>query len=237
MTEGVGTITTGAAIGQGITAVVLIGGMGLGLWVTGQAAGTTGEPKPVACPQVQAEKTPGKSPAERTAEATGSQLCAALHRPDLPSLLGTPGEVAKSAGGGASSSKPAGSGEEIHTPTASVEFETYTVHLRASRDGLTVATVAGLLGDGKPPRTVLGRPATFYSDRTLSISFRLDGSDTSSGPGVPTRALVVAMDPRDGGGSYELTLWRSDGTVPDDAVVLRVAEQVLPTVPGFAAAG
>ncbi|WP_406308939.1 hypothetical protein [Streptomyces sp. NBC_00623] len=76
-----------------------------------------------------------------------------------------------------------------------------------------------------------------YSDRTISISFRLDGSDTDSGPGVPARALTVARDAEDSGGSFEVVLWRADGGVPDDAVLLRVAEKVLPTVPGWAAEG
>jgi hypothetical protein len=42
----------------------------------------------------------------------------------------------------------------------------------------------------------------------------------------------VARDANDSGGSFELALWRTDGGVPDDAVLLRVAEKVLPTVPG-----
>ncbi|WP_327307625.1 DUF6215 domain-containing protein [Streptomyces sp. NBC_01298] len=237
MTEDVGTITARAAIGQGITAVVLIGGMGIGLWAVGQSMDASARPQPVTCSHEYPGKKPEKTPAHGPGQVSGVQLCEALHRPDLADLLGTPGEVVKNANGGGSTSKPAGTGEEIHTPTAEIEFETYTVHLRASYGRLSVATVAELLGGGAPPRTVLGRPATFYSDRTISISFRLDGSDTSSVPGVPTRALVVAMDPQDGGGSYELNLWRSDGAVPDDAVVLRVAERVLPTIPGFAAAG
>ncbi|WP_159030594.1 MULTISPECIES: hypothetical protein [Streptomyces] len=45
---------------------------------------------------------------------------------------------------------------------------------------------------------------------------------------------VVATAPR---GSLDVTLWRVDGVVPDDAVLLRVAEKVLPTVPGWKAGG
>lgn len=238
MSEDTMTITKGAAIGQGLMAVGLIAAMGIGLWVTEVAGNSSSEPKPATCSHGLPEKTPEK-PAESAVEAghvSGAQLCAALLRPDLADLLGTPGEVAKSANGSGSTFKPAGGDKEIHTPSGEVELETYTVHLRASYDRLTVATVAKFLGDGTPPQTVLDRPATFYSDRTLSISFNLDGSNASSGSGVPTRTLVVARDPQDGSGSYELTLWRSDGEVPDDAVVLRVAEKVLPTIPGWAAA-
>lgn len=241
MTEGVGTITGRAAIGQGITAVGLIGAMGVGLWLAGESVNSSGEPKPVTCSHGQPEKTPSQHADGAGAESghvSGAQLCEALHRPDLAGLLGTPGEAVKSANGGGSTFKPAGGHEEeIHAPSAKVEFETYTVNLRVADDGLTVATVAKVLGDGTAPQKVLGHPAAFYSDRTLSISFRLDGSDASSGSGVPARALVVARDTKDGGGNYELTLWRSDGAVPDDAVVLRVAETVLPTIPGWSAAG
>ncbi|MFI5763386.1 MULTISPECIES: DUF6215 domain-containing protein [unclassified Streptomyces] len=232
MSQEVGTITKGAALGQGLTAVALIAAMGTGLWLAGESVNSTGGPKPATCSHGLPEET--AAPAE-AGQVTGAQLCAALHRPDLPELLGTPGEPAKNANGGESTSKPVGSGKEIHTPTASVEFETYTVDLKVSYGQLTVATMARLLGDGAPPRTVLGRPATLYSDRTMSFSFSMAGGGASTGIGVPTRGLVVALDPQDGGGAYELNVWRSDGGVPDDAVVLRVAEKVLPTVPGWSA--
>ncbi|MCX5408389.1 DUF6215 domain-containing protein [Streptomyces sp. NBC_00335] len=230
------TITKGAAIRQGLAAVAVLGAMGIALWVGGESVNASGEPKPVTCSHGEPEKTPAPTPVE-AGHVSGAQLCEALHRPDLADLLGTPGEAVKNANGGGSTFKPVGSDEEIHTPSGEIEFETYTVHLRASYDGLRVATVAKFLGDGTLPLTVLGRPAAYYSDRTISISFNLGGGDASTGSGVPTRTLVVARGPEDGGGSYELTLWRSDGAVPDDAVVLRVAETVLPTVPGWAAAG
>ena len=44
---------------------------------------------------------------------------------------------------------------------------------------------------------------------------------------------MVAQDPKDGGGSYEIAVWRQDAVVPDDAALLRVAEKVLPTIPGW----
>ncbi|MCP3757669.1 DUF6215 domain-containing protein [Streptomyces sp. TBY4] len=233
MTEGSGTITAGAAWGQALTAVALIGGLGAGLWVVGESTGSGGEPEPAACWSAGSGKTPAKAGELPPGQASGAELCTALHRPDLPDLLGIPGERAKSAQGGSSGIKPADGDREIHSPTAEVEFETYTVHMRASYGRVTVATVAGLLGDRTAPRTVLGRPAAFYSDRTISISLRPGGGSTSAGPGLPIRALVVARDPEDGGGSFEVSLWRSDGALPDDAVLLRVAEQVLPTVPGW----
>lgn len=126
-------------------------------------------------------------------------------------------------------------GKEVFNPSARVEFGTYTVTLSATYDRFPVAGSAAFLGNGARQRTVLGRPAVVYSDRTISISFRLDGSDTDSGPGVPARALTVARDAKDSGGSFEVVLWRADGVVPDEAVLLRVAEKVLPTVPGWTA--
>lgn len=82
---------------------------------------------------------------------------------------------------------------------------------------------------------MLGRPAVLYSNRTIRINFRLDGGDAETGTGVPLRSVMVAQDVKDGGGSYDVTLWRADGMVPDGAVLLRVAEKVLPTAPGWAA--
>jgi hypothetical protein len=82
---------------------------------------------------------------------------------------------------------------------------------------------------------VLNRPAVLYSDRTSRINFRLDGGEADTGTGVPLRSLMVAQDAKDSGGSFDVTLWRADGMVPDDAVLLRLAEKVLPTVPGWAA--
>ncbi|MCM1971106.1 MULTISPECIES: DUF6215 domain-containing protein [unclassified Streptomyces] len=231
------TITKGAAVRQGLAAVAVLGAMGMALWVGGESVNSSGEPTPVTCSHGEPEKTPAQTPVE-AGHVSGAQLCEALHRPDLADLLGTPGEAVKNANGSGSTFKPVGSDEEIHTPSGKIEFETYTVNLRVADDGLKVATVAKLLGDGTLPLTVLGHPAAYYSDRTISISFNLaDGSDASTGSGVPTRSLVVSRGTEDGGGTYELTLWRSDGGMPDDAVVLRVAETVLPTVPGWAAAG
>ncbi|MEW2523036.1 hypothetical protein [Actinacidiphila alni] len=108
--------------------------------------------------------------------------------------------------------------------------------LKATYDRLPVATYLPLLGADAQRRTVLGRPAVAYSDRTIRISFRLDGGDSRSLPGLPARALSVAMDAKDSGGSYEVSIWRTDGAVPDEAVLLRVAEEVLPAVPGWTAA-
>lgn len=212
------------AWGQAVAAVALFAALGGGLWAFEETSGNSGPPA-ATC----SDEQPGKP----TGRVTGAQLCEALHRPDLAGLLGTPAETAKSAHGSDGSVGLAG-GKDIPMPSAEVEFDTYTVTLSATYDGLPVAGSHELLG-GATQRTVLGRPAVLYSDRTIRINFRLDGGDADAGTGVPLRSLMVARDAEDRGGSFDVTLWRADGMVPDDAVLLRVAEKVLPTVPGWTA--
>ncbi|MEU8753193.1 DUF6215 domain-containing protein [Streptomyces chartreusis] len=226
MTEGVRAPEKGANVwGQAVAAVAMVTALGGGLWAYGQTSESSGGPPPATC----SDETPGKP----TGRVTGAQLCEALLRPDLAELLGTPAEDAKTASGSDGSVGLSG-GKDIPMPSAEVEFDTYTVTLSATYDDLPVAGSETLLRDAEK-RTVLGRPAVLYSDRTIRIAFRLDGGDADSGPGVPLRSLMVAKDAKDGGGSFDVTLWRADGMVPDDAVLLRLAEKVLPTVPGWTA--
>ncbi|SEC07355.1 DUF6215 domain-containing protein [Streptomyces sp. PAN_FS17] len=226
MTEGVRAPEKGANVwGQAVAAVAMVTALGGGLWAYGQTTESNGGPPPATC----SDETPGKP----TGRVTGAQLCEALLRPDLAELLGTPAEDAKTASGSDGSVGLSG-GKDIPMPSAEVQFDTYTVTLSATYDDLPVAGSRTLLRDAEQ-RTVLGRPAVLYSDRTIRIAFRLDGGDADSGPGVPLRSLMVAEDAKDGGGSFDVTLWRADGMVPDDAVLLRLAEKVLPTVPGWTA--
>ncbi|MEU7719907.1 DUF6215 domain-containing protein [Streptomyces tibetensis] len=208
------------AWGQALAAVVLVGALAAGFWGLAKTSAAESEPKPATC-------SDGQTPAAKGKHLSGAQLCEALNRSDLAALLGTPTEIAKTASGSDSSIG------KIATPQAQVEFETYTVTLSATYDDLPVAGSQALLGPDARPRKTLGRPGVLYSTRTISISFRLDGGDADSGPGVPARALTVAQDAKDRGGSLDVTLWRADGVVPDDAVLLRVAEKVLPTVSGW----
>ncbi len=226
MTEGVRAPEKGANVwGQAVAAVAMVTALGGGLWAYGQTTESNGGPPSATC----SDETPGKP----TGRVTGAQLCEALLRPDLAELLGTPAEDAKTASGSDGSVGLSG-GKDIPMPSAEVQFDTYTVTLSATYDDLPVAGSRTLLRDAEQ-RTVLGRPAVLYSDRTIRIAFRLDGGDADSGPGVPLRSLMVAKDAKDGGGSFDVTLWRADGMVPDDAVLLRLAEKVLPTVPGWTA--
>ncbi|TYC68204.1 hypothetical protein EH183_40975 [Streptomyces sp. CB01881] len=66
----------------------------------------------------------------------------------------------------------------------------------------------------------------------MAIAFSTNGKSTS-GPGGIARHLVVAKDPKAGGGSFELTIWRQDNALPDETALFRIAEQVLPTVRGW----
>lgn len=164
--------------------------------------------------------------------ATGAQLCKALNRPDLPTLLGTPEDSAQTAEGSESVITLA-DGAKTATPEANVTLETYSVKLSASNDRLPVGQAVDYLGSAAETRTVLGHPAVLYSDRTISITF--DGGKADTGPGGIARCLLVARDAKDGGGSFEVVIWRQDDVPPDDAALFRVAEQVLPTIPGWTA--
>lgn len=222
-------MTSTSAWGQALAAVALVGALGAGFWGLAKTSTAESEPKPATCSDEE-------TPAPKGRRLSGAQLCEALNRSELAALLGTPAEIAKSAHGSDSSIGSPG-GKDVATPQAQVEFETYTVTLSATYDGLPVAGSEAVLGSDARRQKVPGRPGVLYSNRTISISIRLDGGDADSGPGVPARALTVPQDAKDRGGSLDVTLWRADGVVPDDAVLLRVAEKVLPTVPGWSAHG
>ncbi|MDJ0381921.1 DUF6215 domain-containing protein [Streptomyces sp. G-G2] len=214
---------------QTVAAVVAVGGLLATLWAVGERSQATADAgKPAVC-------SPVRSAPPTSEFVSGAQLCKALNRPDLPTLLGTPTDQAQNAWGSDGSVEHA-DGSKTATPAANVVTKAYTVKLTSSYDRFPVAQLTGLLGSTAQKQTVLGHPAVLYSDRTIKLQFSLGGGKSSSGPGVVTRSLLVAKDAKDGGGSFEIVLWRQDGLVPEDAAVLRVAEQVLPTVPGWSAA-
>ncbi|MFD5080110.1 DUF6215 domain-containing protein [Streptomyces sp. NPDC058371] len=210
---------------QAVAAVVLVGGLAAVLWELKDTQQAPYNSKPAVCSSTHTAK-----PSKRV---SGAQLCTALNRPDLPALLGTPEEQAETADGSESSFTPAG-GTKITNPEADVTLKTYSVQLSASYDRLSVARTAALLGDSAERQTVLGHPAVLYSDRTISISL-IGGATAEAGPGGIARRLLVARSAKDGGGSFEVVIWRQDAVPPDDAALFRVAEQVLPTVPGWTA--
>ncbi|MER8043859.1 DUF6215 domain-containing protein [Streptomyces sp. NPDC094032] len=166
---------------------------------------------------------------------SGTRLCEVLNRPDLPVLLGTPREQARNAWGSDGWVGLAG-GAKIASPEGSVDLSTYSVKLSASHDRLPVAQMGRLLGNTAESKRVLGRPAVLYSDRTLALKIPLGGGGKAeSGTGGIARHLVIAKDATDSGGSYEIVIWRQDEAIPEDAALLRVAERVLPTLPGWTA--
>lgn len=229
---------TANAWGQAIAAFVVVGALGGGLWALQKSSGedastalTCSTSTPSASATASAPATAGKKNVEHL---TGNQLCRVLNRPDLPTLLGTPGEKPKSLG---SADDGISFGSDTPSPNADVTLTTYTVQLSASYDDEPVTGLAGLLGATAQERTVLGRPAVLYSTGTMGFGFSAGGDKTESLPSHPARSLVIARDPKDGGGSYEIAIWRQDSAPPDDATLLRVAQTVLPTIPGWTAAG
>ncbi|MFH9248161.1 DUF6215 domain-containing protein [Streptomyces lydicus] len=213
---------------QAVAAVVLVSGLVGGMWGLRDLGDvSTDETKPAACDRAH-DARPSK-------HVSGAQLCTALNRRDLPTLLGTPEERAETAGGSESWMKGAG-GTKIVTPEATVQLKTYAVKLSASYDRLPVAQSVRWLGETAEAKKILGRPAVLYSDRTIALSFSFDGhkiGQSDSRPGGIARSLVVAKDAKDGGGSFEIALWRQDEGTPDDEALLRVAEKVLPTIPAW----
>ncbi|GHI01962.1 hypothetical protein AQI88_17465 [Streptomyces cellostaticus] len=209
---------------QAVAAVVAFAGLLGVLWAQEQWQGSS-DRGPATC------SNDDHQPAGKHVSA--ARLCTALNRSDLPALLGTPREQAETAYGSESSVKDA-DGTETPSPQAEVSMKTYSVKLWASDDELRVAEMSGLLGRSAEPRTVLGHPAVLYSDHTIALKFSLGGGKVDTGTGGIARHLLVARDAKDGGGSFEVALWRQDDVPPDDTALLRVAERVLPTVPGWA---
>ncbi|MDX2676943.1 DUF6215 domain-containing protein [Streptomyces sp. NY05-11A] len=221
---------------QAIAALVVVGALGGGLFVIQKNDAKNdakAADKPATCTADDEDKK-----ADRAAKAahrlSGTQLCTALNRADLPTLLGTPREHARSAYGNHSSIETGGS--ETPTPGGTVQLDTYTVQLSRSYDDFPVGGMEELLNEAEK-KTVLGHPAVLYSGQTVAIQFNLGGGKSDTAPGGIARTLVVAPDTKDGGGSYELAIWRQDSVRPDDAALLRVAQKVLPAIPGWTAAG
>ena len=214
---------------QAVAAVVVVGGVVGGMWGLGEVLPNTSQQdsKPATC-SASADKT---LPAKYVSPA---QLCTALNRSDLPVLLGTPEEHAETAGGSAGWMNLAG-GTKIASPEAEVDLRTYSVRLSASYDDVPVAEAARYVDSSSQVKMVLGHPAVLYSNRTVEISFNLGGGKASTGPGGIARSLLVSTSAKDGGDSFEMTIWRQDDVPPDDEALFRIAEEVLPTVPGWTA--
>ncbi|MFG3295124.1 DUF6215 domain-containing protein [Streptomyces sp. NPDC048179] len=226
MTDGIGVPEKdGRPVVQAIAAVGLFAVVVGGLWAQSKFVhhkSVTSEP--AAC-----SKSTDRLPARYI---SGARLCKALNRPDLPALLGTPGEQAESAGGSGDWITLAG-GAKIADPDATVSLDTYSVKLSASYEDLTVAEMGDLMGDARKT-TIMGHPAVLYSSPTISIGFNLGGGKATTGPGGTARCVLVSKHAKDDGkGTFEVSIWRQDDVLPDDTALLRAAERVLPTVPGW----
>ncbi|MEU5099885.1 DUF6215 domain-containing protein [Streptomyces sp. NPDC020996] len=226
------------AWGQAVAAVALFGVVGAVLWVGQRVLPShDGTPQPASCSGTEHEKPP-KAYEKTPRPVTGDELCEALNRPDLARLLGTPGETASTASG-TDGTAPL-TDRKVAQPEAEITFDTYTVNLSATYDELSTAQYVKLIkiaGDEVEKDlktvTVLGRPAVFTSDHTAQFEISLGGGE-SAGPvtqGPPTRTLSVALDRKDRGGSYDITVWSKSGALPDDRVLLDIAEKVLPAIP------
>lgn len=226
------------AFAQAFFAIGLFAVIGGALWIEGKlpedGTAATGASRPAACRLDEDEKLPGAY--RSTPEAvTGADLCRALNRPELPELLGTPTERSVYASG-TDNTAPL-TDRKVAQPEARVEFETYTVELSATYNKLTVAQYAKLTryADDRDTRnlTVLGRPALLTSDHMMKIQFDLGSGEGASGPveqGPLARTLTVALDGKDRGGSYDLTVWSESGLLPEDSVLVDIAEAVLPEI-------
>jgi hypothetical protein len=223
------------AWGQAVAAVAVVGALAAALWVAPRVMPSDDStPQPASCSGGEHEELP-KAYKETPQPVTGEELCKALNRPDLAKLLGTPGETATTASG-TSNTAPLTDGK-VAQPEAEVTFDTYTVNVSATYNELSTDQYVKLMkfGDEKDIKTlsVLGRPAVFSSDHTMKLEINL-GSGGSGGPveqGPLARTLSVALDRNDRGGYCDITVWSTSGALPDDSVLLDIAEKVLPTIP------
>ncbi|MGV9896074.1 DUF6215 domain-containing protein [Streptomyces tendae] len=223
------------AWGQAVAAVAVFAALGAALWLGPHLlpSDDDGAPRAASCAGGEDEELPGAY--RRTPRAvTGDELCNALNRSDLAQLLGTPTETAPAVSG-TSGTAPLTDGK-VAQPEAEVQFDTYTVNVSATYNELSIAQYVKLMEYGEETDvkalSVLGRPAVLASDHTMKIEINFGGG--SGGPveqGPPARTLSVALDAKDRGGYYDITVWSTSGALPDDGALLDIAEKVLPTIP------
>jgi hypothetical protein len=224
------------AWGQAFAAVALFGVLGATVWLGPRFMPSDDNiPRPASCSDEAHEKLP-KAYKQTPRPVTGEELCKALNRPDLAELLGTPGETATTASG--TDNTALLTDGKVAAPEAEVAFDTYTVNVSATYDDLTIDQYVKLMnyGNERDIRTLkaLGRPAVLSSDHTMQIKIDLGSGGGSGGPvgqGPLARTLTVAMDRKDHGGSYDITVWSQSGALPSDSALLAIAEKVLPKIP------
>ncbi|WP_419665007.1 DUF6215 domain-containing protein [Streptomyces sp. 2-1] len=223
------------AWGQAVAAVAVFGALGAVLWVAPRVMPSdVSTPQPASCSGGTHEELP-KVYKQTPRPVTGEELCKTLNRPDLAKLLGTPEETATTASG-TNNTAPL-TDERVANPEAEVAFDTYTVNVSATYNKLTTDQYVKLMkfGDETDIKTLtaVGRPAVFSSAPTMKIEIDL-GSGGSGGPveqGPLARTLTVALDRNDRGGYCDIVVWSKSGALPDDSVLLDIAERVLPRIP------
>ncbi|MFG2319199.1 DUF6215 domain-containing protein [Streptomyces tendae] len=222
------------AWGQAFAAVAVFAAIGAALWLGPHLVPSDddGAPQAVSCAGGEDEELPGAY--RKTPRAvTGEELCDALNRPDLAQLLGTPAETATAVSG---TSNTLADGK-VAQPEAEVQFDTYTVNVSVMYNKLSIAQYVELMEYGEETDvktlSVLGRPAVLASDHLMKIEINFGGG-ASGGPveqGPLARTLSVALDAKDRGGYYDITVWSTSGAFPEDGALLDIAEKVLPTIP------
>lgn len=220
---------------QVFLALALVGALVGAVWlaprVTGDATATSR--KPATCADHAAGMKLPKAYALTPGTVTGDDLCKALNRSDLAALLGTPGETPLVAYGNSGTASL--TADKVAEPEARVQFDTYTVEFSATYNHMTIALYTKVLA----PRTmdpragkVLGRPAVFTSDHLMQFRFGGEGSTSPATEGPLARTLTVALDRKDPGGTFDFTVWSKSGAaLPEDDVILGIAEKVLATLP------
>jgi hypothetical protein len=220
---------------QAVAAVAVFGALAAALWVAPRfMPSDDNTPQPASCSGGAHEELP-KAYKDTPQPVTGEELCKALNRPDLAMLLGTPGETATTVSS-TNNTAPLTDGK-VAQPEAEVTFDTYTVNVSATYNELSTDQYVKLMkfGDEKDIKTltVLGRPAVLSSDHTMKLEINL-GSGGSGGPveqGPLARTLSVALDRHDRGAYCDITVWSTSGALPNDSVLLNIAEKVLPGIP------
>lgn len=224
------------AWGQAFAAVAVFGAIGAVLWLSPRfVPSENNKPQAPSCSDETDEKLP-KAYKGSPRPVTGEELCNALNRTDLATLLGTPGETATTVSG-TNNTAPL-TGEKVAQPEAEVKFDTYTVQVSATYDDLSTDQYVKLMKFGNEQNIktlkVLGRPAVLASDYTMKFEINLGGSGGTGGPveqGPLARTLSVALDRHDRGGVCDITVWSESGALPTDSALLDIAEKVLPKVP------
>ncbi|MFG2436325.1 DUF6215 domain-containing protein [Streptomyces sp. NPDC048508] len=224
------------AWGQAFAAVAVFGAIGAVLWLSPRfVPSENNKPQAPSCSDETDEKLP-KAYKGSPRPVTGEELCNALNRTDLATLLGTPGETATTVSG-TNNTAPL-TGEKVAQPEAEVKFDTYTVQVSATYDDLSTDQYVKLMKFGNEQNIktlkVLGRPAVLASDYTMKFEINLGGSGGTGGPveqGPLARTLSVALDRHDRGGVCDITVWSTSGALPNDSVLLDIAEKVLPKIP------